>query len=385
MQNRITLGKEFTRNWITRKEPIAISENPNSPEVRVVDLFCGCGGLTSGIIEASLSSGFKVKIALAIDNNSNAVQIYRCNFKEYLGILEHDNIENIFPFSSSLALTEKELKLRHDIGRVNILTAGPPCQGHSDLNNSTRRKDPRNNLYLSAVQAVKVLSPEFVLIENVPTVIHSKEDVVNRTKEQLNSLNYHCREMKIDFLRLGIPQARKRHVIVASKNERLISSFWIDESKYDKPRLVDYIKDLEKEESNNDFMNSSGRISSTNRERIEFLFNNNLYNLPDIKRPNCHRDKKHSYKSSYGRLNYNLPAQTITSGFGSMGQGRYVHPSRKRMLTLREAARIQGFPDDFSFTKINSITDLRRMIANAVPPQLTFVFAKYYLKTIANT
>jgi DNA (cytosine-5)-methyltransferase 1 len=75
----------------------------------------------------------------------------------------------------------------------------------------------------------------------------------------------------------------------------------------------------------------------------------------------------------YGRIYWEKPAQTLTSGFGSMGQGRYIHPTRRRLLTPHEAARIQGFPDFFNFSAAATITSLREMIANAVPPQFTAV------------
>jgi DNA (cytosine-5)-methyltransferase 1 len=102
---------------------------------------------------------------------------------------------------------------------------------------------------------------------------------------------------------------------------------------------------------------------------MKHLLDHDLYDLPNKERPECHRDN-HSYKSMYGRLNWELPAQTITSGFGSIGQGRYMHPSRTRALTAHEAARLQGFPDYFDFSAVARRADLATMIGNAVPPAL---------------
>ena len=82
----------------------------------------------------------------------------------------------------------------------------------------------------------------------------------------------------------------------------------------------------------------------------------------------------------YGRMHWDRPAQTLTSGFGSMGQGRYVHPTRPRLITPHEGARIQGFPDFFDFGGIESVTALREMIANAVPPQLSATFVAEFLR-----
>ena len=124
-------------------------------------------------------------------------------------------------------------------------------------------------------------------------------------------------------------------------------------------------------------------MHNDNRKRVAYLFEKNKYNLPNEYRPNCHKNNTHSYISMYGRLKWDEPAQTITSGFGSMGQGRFVHPSRKRVITPHEAARIQGFSDDFKFSCVDKRTKLHQMIGNAVPPpvafMLTSIFLQYFL------
>jgi DNA (cytosine-5)-methyltransferase 1 len=111
------------------------------------------------------------------------------------------------------------------------------------------------------------------------------------------------------------------------------------------------------------------RASAENLRRMQYLLATGKYDLPNSERPRCHQGT-HSYKSMYGRLRWDLPAQTITSGFGSIGQGRYMHPELARALTPGEAARIQGFPDYFSFHGVRRRADLATMIGNAVPPVL---------------
>ncbi|WP_321306059.1 DNA cytosine methyltransferase [Marinifilum fragile] len=382
MPYNISLNNIDAKKWITRQcnpwnDRIRLGE-----DIRIVDLFSGCGGLTYGVVEAALANGYNPIIELAIDNNVNALNVYKANFEVYSNNVLNQNITDLFQFNSSMKLNNCELELKERIGNVDVLVAGPPCQGHSNLNNSTRGNDPRNKLYLSCVQAIKILMPSFVIIENVPSVVNSKENVVEITKESLSTLGYSYREFKIDFLRLGIPQSRKRHIIVASKNQEFIAELFIDDSDFNRPRLSDYISDLEDVQSNGSVMNSSGKITRINKKRIDYLFDNDLYDLPNDQRPNCHRTKQHSYKSNYGRLNYSLPAQTITSGFGSMGQGRYVHPTQRRTISVREAARIQGFSDDFIFDVNQSLTEIRKMIANAVPPQLSYVLVNHYIESI---
>jgi DNA (cytosine-5)-methyltransferase 1 len=108
---------------------------------------------------------------------------------------------------------------------------------------------------------------------------------------------------------------------------------------------------------------------SQTEKRINFLFDNQLYELPNEQRPPCHRDKAHSYDTVYGRLRWDRPAQTITSGFYCMCMGRYVHPEQRRTLTGHEAARLQFFPDFFDFSPAKSRTKLAEIIGNAVPPK----------------
>ena len=124
---------------------------------------------------------------------------------------------------------------------------------------------------------------------------------------------------------------------------------------------------------------SAPQPNATSRERIAFLFENDLHELPDSERPDCHRLKAHTYTSVYGRLYWDRPAPTITTGFGTMGRGRYVHPSEARTITPHEAARIQGFPDFFSFGK-GSRTLLQKLIGNAVPPKMGYAVGLHLLR-----
>ncbi len=112
--------------------------------------------------------------------------------------------------------------------------------------------------------------------------------------------------------------------------------------------------------------------SQENEKRINWLFEHDEVNLPNDLRPVCHRTE-HSYLSMYGRLSWEEPAQTITSGFGSMGQGRFVHPRSARTLTPHEAARLQFLPDFVDFSLVEQRTQLAAMIGNAAPPILTMV------------
>lgn len=376
MLREIFLDKKYVADWLKKKRIKPLSDD--GVAIRYVDLFSGCGGLSYGIQSAALELGFQARSALAIDLKPNPLKVYASNISHEADAILNMNVLDVFNLDANSNLTRKELELKNKIGNVNILVAGPPCQGHSDLNNSTRRKDPRNNLYMACIRAVEIFEPDFICIENVPTVIHASEGVVQSTVSELAMKGYFVKTLTVNFLDLGIPQARKRHILVASKNQHFINSLAVSDIRKQVVSLREYISDVYVGEDR--ILFQSGKLSATNIERVDFLFENNLYDLPDHCRPACHRDKQHSYKSSYGRLNMDFPAQTITSGFGSMGQGRYIHPTERRTINPREAARIQGFPDRFDFSTVGSITELREIIANAVPPQLTYVLTRYYLQ-----
>jgi site-specific DNA-cytosine methylase len=126
------------------------------------------------------------------------------------------------------------------------------------------------------------------------------------------------------------------------------------------------IRDLLDVESDSTFDTGSER-SEENRRRMAYLFVHGVYNLPNKNRPVCHKNGGHSYLSVYGRLRWNQLAQTITTGFGSMGQGRYVHPQRRRTITPHEAARLQTFPDWFDFGDRTKAANSRALMAGACP------------------
>jgi DNA (cytosine-5)-methyltransferase 1 len=360
--------KIVQNGWLKALRRVTWPRLAKSNPLRVADLFSGCGGLTLGAFFAASELGRGLVVDFAVDNWDSAVNVYRRNFGH---------------LSKSIVCDDISKMAKLDIEELDVLLAGPPCQGHSDLNNATRRSDPRNELYMAPVTFALRNRPKVVLIENVPSVVHSKQDVVGRAERALVGAGYACTQLILDVSSLGIPQRRKRHLLVASRIHETIEleglRHHLGLAKCE-PRLIDFLEDLQDLSDDVDPMLTVTRVSQVNRERISYLFDQELYDLPDSLRPPCHRDKSHSYSSMYGRMKPNLPAQTITSGFGSMGQGRFVHPTRQRMLTAREALRIQGFPDYFEFAGIRHISMLRDMIANAVPPAVSTAVISHLFK-----
>jgi DNA (cytosine-5)-methyltransferase 1 len=334
-------------------------------------MFAGCGGLSLGVAQACFDLGISLDVRLAVDFDADASKVFKKNFPE--SHVVNDDINKIFGGEFGMPLDQQEQRTKDEAGEIHVLVGGPPCQGHSDLNNHTRREDPKNLLYLRMARAAEVLKPLVVFIENVPTVQHDKNNVVQKSSTRLKALGYRVDTKVVHLNDLGIPQRRRRHVLLALKNDLKVSPTDVldalAEPTVEERNLTWAIGDLAHIE-NGTGIDLAPRASSTNRQRMEWLLVNKEYNLPNEIRPKCHQNETHSYRSMYGRLQWDLPAQTITSGFGSIGQGRYMHPDRPRALTPHEAARIQGFPDYFEFSPLPRRDSLAMMIANAVPPEL---------------
>lgn len=342
-----------------------------SRALRAVDLFAGCGGLTCGLEEATRRAGRRLEVALAIELDPSIAAIYQASFPS--AHLLTGDVASVFDGDLGAPLTMTENLARFAAGDVDVLVAGPPCQGHSDLNNHTRREDPKNALYGRVARAAEVLRPRLVVIENVPPVQWDRGGVVDTTRTHLEKLGYSVHAEVVDLRYAGVPQTRKRYLLIASKLDSYVplvelgelQTTWGDHG----ARTVEWaIADLVGREGGSVF-DTSAKSSEDNKRRIDFLFDNALWDLPDSERPDCHRLKEHSYKSVYGRLWWDKPAPTVTTGFGSMGQGRYVHPLERRTITPHEAARLQTFPDWFTWPTTKR-TVLSTMIGNAVPPLL---------------
>lgn len=340
-------------------------------KLRVVDLFAGGGGLTIGAAEAARRVGISTTVALAVENSDEAADVYALNFPD--ANLERSDVAKLFDGALGAKPTSSERKIARQIGDVDLLLAGPPCQGHSDLNNHTRRKDPRNALYLRAARAAEILHPRFVVIENVPAVRHDEGKVVGLVTSALEAAGYTVASDVLDLVKFGVPQRRRRHILLAVRGKLVDPAVLLEmHSPCDDhaERSVRWAIDDLVDKGTSTGPDSPSTPTDVNRERMQWLIDQDKYNLPNSKRPKCHRDKSHTYNAMYGRLNWDAPAPTITTGFGSMGQGRFVHPSRARTITPHEAARIQTLPDFFDVDTSKGRGAWATVIGNAVPPLL---------------
>jgi DNA (cytosine-5)-methyltransferase 1 len=344
--------------------------------VTAFDLYCGCGGLSLGLSEACRAIGRRLRIRGAVDTDTTALEIYRTNIPEALTIRADATALIDGEFTDRLTVSERELKRRS--GAVAFLLAGPPCQGFSALNNHTRGRDPKNALYGRVARAAEVMEPDHILIENVASVKSYSPNSVVRTTERLVKLGYTVHEDVVALVDLGIAQLRRRHILLATVGRaatprEVVAAFRRE------PRGVRWsIGDLSGIRPTRDFDRPS-MASPENEKRMTYLRERDLWDLPNHMRPECHRAGDHTYKSMYGRLWWDRPAQTMTSGYGSMGQGRYVHPDGHRTLTPHEAARLQFFPDWFDFGE-RARGVWANTIGNAVPMKLAYVFGVWLLR-----
>lgn len=361
-----------------RLRQMPVSGSLTAP-VRIVDLFCGAGGITLGCVLAAHDLGRRVEIPFAVDFDAPAVACYKANFPQ-AGARCAD-ITTMLKSDWQAKLTSTELELRKRVGRVDMLVGGPPCQGHSDLNNFTRRRDPKNQLMQYMARAAVVFQPHAVVVENVVGSLRDSAGIVHSVEAIFREIGYTVGVGILDFAALGVPQRRRRMIMIATKGpeirvEELQAKYSIAE------RTIEWaIKDISYQ-SQDLLVDRVAVPQAQTKKRIDYLFDNHLYELPNGQRPACHRDKSHSYDTVYGRLRWDRPAQTITSGFYCMCMGRYVHPEQRRTLTGHEAARLQFFPDFFDFTPARTRTKLAEIIGNAVPPKGAYAVARSIIPTL---
>lgn len=373
----------------TEAAHVDTTTRPTTGVLRTVDLFCGAGGLALGTRQAANELGLAFEAVAAADTDKDALGVYEANHGSLLK--SSKSVTQIVNFkirdsrvNATFARPPRIMvpQWRELVGQVDIVLAGPPCQGHSNLNNRTRRDDPRNLLYLTVPALAIALEAPMVLIENVESVVHDRQGVVQTTVQLLRSSGYEVSFGVVNAAALGWPQTRKRFFLVASREQVPIPVRQIaDELAATEPRNVMWaIGDLVGQEPD-DEMNRLPTMSDDNLRRIKWLHDNNAHDLAIDQRPVSHQDEDvfEERKSVYGRMHVDRPSPTITTGFMTPGRGRYVHPTEPRVLTPNEAARLQGFPDTYCWRLPDGSPpksqSLAKWIGDAVPMPLGYTAA----------
>ena len=365
----------FDKSWLCSLK--APDYESGTKTINVVDLFAGAGGLSLGASEGLRALQMNAKHLLVVDNDERSAESFRQNFESANVVCSQ--VENLIDGNLGQALTRQEKMLGSLTGQIDLLLGGPPCQGNSGYNNFTRYSDSKNELYVRMARFAEIFTPANIVIENVPGVVHDRNRVVQRTWECLASLGYKISEGIVDSADIGVPQKRRRHLTIASLSMQPDISQAVINVRTSLRNTEWAIRDLCDSYCSANLMNSSSIPNGLNRKRIQYLFDNGMYDLPDSERPPCHQNGGHTYGSVYGRLRWEFPSQTITTGFGGSSRGRFIHPSYPRTLTPREAARLQFFPDFYKFATESRVS-LQNMIGNAAPSKLGFMAALHLFR-----
>jgi DNA (cytosine-5)-methyltransferase 1 len=388
-----------------------------------IDLFCGAGGLSEGLTQA----GFNV--AFASDIHKTYVETYRYNHPNT--VVYTDDIRNLTN-AQVLDLCKVEP------GELDLLAGGPPCQGFS-INAPVRTMtDLRNHLFVEFLRIAETLSPKFVVIENVPGIVSlEKGAVVKDIYSSLRGIGYRTNHMILYAAHYGVPQMRWRTFFIASKLQGIKSRFpppthyakgfpnftggnslcFRTESKDSLfgPRLLDHttvwdaISDLTaitngggadempymtgpiseyqallRSNSSALYNHKAPRLGSINLERLKYIPQGGSWrDIPyELLPAGLKRARRSDHTRRYGRLDPDGLCSTILTKCDPHW-GSFFHPTQERTLTVREAARIQSFPDCFRF--LGSLTEQYEQVGNAVPPLLAKAIGTIIIRQIIST
>jgi len=345
----------------------------------MIDLFAGCGGVTTGFKAA----GYVV--LAAVENDPIAAMTYRLNHPEVM-LCEAD-IRRISPQSLGAKLNARAL---------TVLCASPPCQPFS-RHNRLKKGYERADLTLEIPRFAEVLRPAFLFIENVPGLMNDLK-IINQLINLLGEIGYKVAKPKVvNGVYYGIPQFRKRCIILATRLEvpldipqpthlppqyarRLGKATWLT--------VRDAFAGLPPLQSGecspDDPLHRARRHHPLSLKRLQHISPNGGSRtcLPDDLQLACHKRSKRTvgYCDVYGRMDFDKPANTLTTGCTNFTKGRFAHPVFDRSITPREAARLQTFPDDYAF--FGNYEQISTQIGNAVPVRFAELFARHFIKLI---
>ena len=334
---------------------------------KLIDLFCGAGGMSLGFIDSRFCGGFEC--VLAVDNDRAALETHRTNFG---GEVVDGNLE-------------EWLERDPSIPKADVVIGGPPCQGFSLLNKK-RAGDHRRALWEPYLDVVERCGARIFVMENVSELYRSEELVQIELRARKMGFTIHAEVLNsADF---GAPQTRKRTVIVGWRAEAVAAPLLPPTQTHAAPRLktallpwrtvrevigdlgkpvgteIGSLPPLDLHFGRNPTPKSLARYRTVPPGGNRFDLQKNAPHLT----PPCWIKKTSGGTDLFGRLWWNRPSVTIRTEFFKPEKGRYLHPSQHRPITHREAARLMGFPDDFIFK--GTKTEIARQIGNAVPPDL---------------
>lgn len=329
------------------------------PLVTAIDLFCGAGGLTRGLLNA----GIQVTAGYDIDPS--------CRYA-----YERNNCNASFNLKSVADLSAEELATYYPTGHIRVLVGCAPCQPFSRYTQGLdKQQDAKWGLLHEFGRLVHDLKPEIISMENVPEI--QRHSVFTAFTTTLVQAGYYVNHQEAFCPEFGIPQQRKRLVLLAS----LLGPISLQ-----KPQAVtapptvrqaiSHLPVLQAGETHpEDVMHRASNLSPLNLKRIKASRSGGSWrDWPSNLIAKCHLEESgQTYSSVYGRMEWDRPSPTITTQFFGFGNGRFGHPEQDRAITLREGAILQSFPEEYEFVSKDqpvSFATLGRLIGNAVPVRL---------------
>ncbi len=344
------------------------------PKISAIDLFCGAGGLTHGLIKS------KVNVVAGFDIEKSCKYPY-----------EKNNSGAKFYLQDVSRLSSEDVLKLYPKGDIKLLAGCAPCQPFSTYSQGkVASKDERWPLLYSFSRLIREVAPELVTMENVPDVI--KHDVYHDFVKGLEKLNYQVWAKKVFCPDYGMPQMRKRHVLLASRigSVELIPATHSSENYISVEESIGHLPPiLAGEAHDRDSLHQSAGLSSLNLKRISHSVPGGTWkDWPKSLVAKCHRKNSgKTYSGVYARMVGNSPAPTMTTQCFGFGNGRFGHYDVKqnRAISLREAAIIQTFPNNYEFFKEGSsynFSSIGKMIGNAVPVVLGTVIGKSFINSL---
>ncbi|HYC78376.1 MAG TPA: DNA cytosine methyltransferase [Planctomycetota bacterium] len=345
----------------TRTPPRRASAADDRPTV--IELFAGCGGMALGFRQAGFAT------VLANEISPAACATLRANVTP--NVVEGP-VESVASFP-----------------RADVVAGGPPCQGFSNLG-TRAADDPRNRLWRHFLRCVAEAEPLVFVLENVPPLLKSRE--YDALRQAAARLGYQVEGRVLNFADYGVPQTRKRAIVIGS---RLGGPPTFPPPTHGDPRrglapglkpwatVRDAIGHVPRRPDGRSWhVGRSPTPMSLERYR-SIPEGGNRFDLPTRLTPECWKRKTEGGTDLFGRLWWDRPSVTIRTEFYKPEKGRYLHPTAHRPITHREAAILQGFPEDFEFH--GSKTEVGVQIGNAVPPPLAAVLARHIRRRMSET
>ncbi|HHW4184998.1 TPA: DNA cytosine methyltransferase [Yersinia enterocolitica] len=345
-------------------------------KIKVFDFFSGCGGTSQGFHQAGMD------IAFGLDHDKDSAASFKLNFPNAFFLAE--DIRTVE--QSDIATIVNSLR-----DEAYILFSGcAPCQPFSRQNSHRKENDPRLDLLKEFSRFVEYSLPDFVFVENVPGMqkVSTTHGTFSEFVHLLTKLGYTYKYDVLPALWFGVPQTRERLVLIASRicEVRLPDkTHGIDSNPYSTVKeWISTLPPIEAGEIHDSVADhEAAKLSSINIERIKATpEGGGRLSWPDHLILECHKNHK-GHTDVYGRLSWDKPASGLTTRCISYSNGRFGHPEQNRALSVREAACLQTFPRDYSFS--GTLQSKARQIGNAVPPKMAEAVGLAVIESLTNS